>query len=172
VTRALVAGIGNVLRGDDGFGPAVVDALNTGGGLDNARALDVGIGGIALVHELMAGYDALIVVDCVRRGGMPGSLYVLDVDVPDVKTIGAAANATLAMDMHDVGPDNALVVARAAGVLPSRVWLVGCEPDESDDQILELSAPVRAALPRAVEAVRAILRNTTRHRVEGGHGGY
>ena len=69
MTRVLVAGIGNVLRGDDGFGPAVIEALRNGNGTNRLRLADVGIGGLALVRELLDGYDALIAIDCMRRGG-------------------------------------------------------------------------------------------------------
>ena len=168
--RVLIAGIGNVLRGDDGFGPAVIDALNAEEDFE-ARAIDVGIGGIALVHELMNGYDALVVVDCMRRGGAPGSVYVVAAEVPAAHTIAATGDVALAMDMHDVGPDRALVVARAAGVLPPRVWIVGCEPGDDEELVLELSGPVRAALPRAVEAVRRLVHDSARDRTESVHGG-
>jgi hydrogenase maturation protease len=156
MTRVLVAGIGNVLRHDDGFGPAVIEAVRTGEGFEGARAVDVGLGGITLVHELMAGYDALIVVDSVRRGGSPGALYVLEADVPQVDAIPADERAALAADMHQIGPDRGLVVARAAGVLPARVWLVGCEPAEVDAR-MGLSEPVAAAIGEAVEVVRELV---------------
>jgi hydrogenase maturation protease len=158
MTRVLIAGIGNVLRRDDGFGPAVIEALQSSDGFDNARAVNVGIGGIALVHELMAGYDALVVVDSMRRGGAPGALYVLQAHVPQVAAIPDAQRAALAADMHDIGPERGLIVARAAGVLPEQVWLVGCEPADVDELTLDLSQPVRAALPRAVESIRALVR--------------
>ena len=68
--RILVAGIGNVLRGDDGFGPAVVQALLARGALPaGVHAVELGIGGVGLVHELMDGYDAVVIVDAVDRGG-------------------------------------------------------------------------------------------------------
>jgi hydrogenase maturation protease len=109
----------------------------------------------------MAGYDALIVVDSVRRGGSPGALYVLEADVPQVDAIPADERAALAADMHQIGPDRGLVVARAAGVLPPRVWLVGCEPAEVDELSVDLSDPVRAAVPRALESIRVLIRSAT-----------
>jgi hydrogenase maturation protease len=172
VARVLIAGIGNALRGDDGFGPAVIRALQDTAGLDDARATDVGIGGVALVHELMDGYDAVIAVDCMRRGGTAGSVYVVEATVPDVEAIAENDRVAIATDMHDVGPDRALLIARAAGVLPPRVWLVGCEPADVDELRFELSPPVRAALPRAVEAIRALLREAAGDRVREPDGGY
>src|SRR5919198_693630 len=88
VTRVLIAGVGNLLRGDDGFGPAVVERL---GALPaGVHAIETGIGGMALLQELMGGWDGLVVVDAVDRGAAPGSVFVLEptvgpaVHVPDV----------------------------------------------------------------------------------------
>jgi hydrogenase maturation protease len=160
MSRVLIAGIGNILRGDDGFGPAVIEALRKLDDVGSARIADVGIGGIALVQELFDGYDALIAVDCMRRGGAPGSLYVLEARVPPIDAIDEEDRVALAADMHDIGPDRALVVARAAGVLPDRVWLVGCEPSNVDEMLMNLSAPVQAALQPAIDAVRALVGQT------------
>ena len=61
----LVACVGNVLRGDDGFGPAVAARLD--GKLPaGARLIETGIGGIALVQELLAGYEGLVIVDAAH----------------------------------------------------------------------------------------------------------
>lgn len=152
--RTLVAGIGNLLRGDDGFGPAVVRALiETKTIPETMRAVEMGIGGIALVHELMNGYDSLVIVDAVDRGGAPGTLYVLDVTVPEVGDLSPAERHELTGDMHQAVPERALVVARAAGVLPPRIRIIGCQPLETDEFSTDLSAPVAAAVPLAIAAI-------------------
>ena len=154
--RTLVAGIGNLLRGDDGFGPAVVHALLASPDVPQTiRAVEMGIGGIALVHELMDGYDALVIVDAVDRGGAPGTLYVLDVDVPEVGDLSPAERHELTGDMHQAVPDRALIIARAAGVLPPHVRIIGCQPLETEEFSTELSDVVAAAVPRALEAILA-----------------
>ena len=77
--RALVVGMGNVLRGDDGFGVEVTRRLQELPDVARrAKVIEVGIGGIHLVQELMDGYDLLVIADAVNRGGQPGKLYVLD----------------------------------------------------------------------------------------------
>jgi hydrogenase maturation protease len=119
-SRILVAGVGNVLRGDDGFGPAVIRALESGAPLpEGVRAVEIGIGGFSLVQELLDGYDALVVVDAVDRDGPPGSLYVLEPAVPDVESIPPPARRDLAADMHGAVPARALLIARATGGLPA-----------------------------------------------------
>ena len=153
--RVLVAGIGNVLRADDGFGPAVVQALEREGALPaGARTVELGIGGIGLVHELLGGYDALIVVDAVDRGGPPGALYVLEPELPEPPSPPGRAVVT---DMHEAVPARALVIARALGALPSFVRIVGCQPAETEELSLELSPVARRALPGAIAAVRALV---------------
>lgn len=153
--RVLIAGIGNVLRADDGFGPAVVQALEREGAVPGgARAVDLGIGGVGLVHELLGGYDALIVVDAVDRGGPPGALYVLEPELPEPS---APTGSVVLTDMHQAVPARTLVIARAVGALPNVVRIVGCQPAETEELSLELSPVVREAVPRAVAAVRALV---------------
>jgi hydrogenase maturation protease len=152
--RILIAGIGNVLRMDDGFGMAVAEALESRPELPTGvRVVEIGIGGIGLVHELMDGYDALILLDAVDRGGEPGSLYVLDPDVSAPAAMGADERRIVASDLHQLVPARSLAAAAALGVLPPVVRIVGCQPGETDVLSTEFTAPVRAALPRAVEMV-------------------
>lgn len=154
----VVAGVGNVLRGDDGFGPAVVRALEAGGPLpDGVRTVEVGIGGIGLVHELMEGYDVLVVVDAVDRGGAPGSLYLLEPEVPRLEAIPETERPLLATDLHELVPGRILLTARALGILPRVVRIVGCQPAETEELSLELSPIVASAVPEAVSIVRAFL---------------
>src|SRR5262245_9387664 len=67
--RVLIAGVGNVLRGDDGFGIEVLRRLELQlRGADGVRFYESGIAGIGLVQQLFDGYDAVIVLDAVNRG--------------------------------------------------------------------------------------------------------
>jgi hydrogenase maturation protease len=166
--RILVAGVGNMLRGDDGFGPAVVRALEAAGGLPpSVRLVELGIGGIGLVHELMDGYDTLILVDAVDRGGAPGSLYMLEPEVLDAAALPVAERCELSADMHQAVPERALVMARAAGVLPPLVRIIGCQPAETEDFSTALSPPIQAAVPAAVEMVLALTGGHKTHDVWG-----
>jgi hydrogenase maturation protease len=154
--RTLIAGFGNVLRGDDGFGVDVVRRLHDGalpvGAAGEVELLDVGTGGIRLAQELCGGYDRLIVVDAVQRGGAPGTVYVLAVDAVD-----DAADERI--DAHAAVPSRALALARALGVLPSDVVMIGCEPDPDtlDELALELSPRARAGAVQAVAAIARLL---------------
>ena len=76
--RVLVAGIGNVFLGDDGFGVAVAQRMLERGAPAGVRVLDAGIRGFDLACALLEGWDAAILIDAVQRGGPPGTLYVLE----------------------------------------------------------------------------------------------
>lgn len=79
--RILVAGIGNIFLGDDGFGSEVLrhvgDRLAES---ESVRVTDYGIGGLHLAYDLLDGWDALVLVDAVPDRGCPGSVHVFEAD--------------------------------------------------------------------------------------------
>src|SRR5689334_13109199 len=115
--RILVAGIGNELFGDDGFGVAVLRALS---GKQPALAapgaeltlLEAGTRGFDLVTALSDGYDAAILIDAAPRGRAPGTLYVLE---PALATAQATSGLDVPLDPHGLDPVRAMALARAAG---------------------------------------------------------
>lgn len=145
--KTLVAGFGNVLRGDDGFGVAVLGRLH-GDANAQVELLEVGTGGIRMAQELLGGYDRLIIIDAMTRGGAPGDLYVEEVlgveSVPEV-------------DLHAAVPARALSMAKALKVLPKSIFIVGCEPRETEELTMNLSSPVADAVDRAASEVRKLL---------------
>jgi hydrogenase maturation protease len=151
-SHVLVAGIGNILRGDDGFGIWVVQRLAGRSDLPpNVTVVEVGISGISLVHELLDGYDVLLIVDAVDRGGPPGTIYLLEPEVPDLAQWPFEQRQDFLADMHMTTPSRALILARALGVLPPAVYLLGCQPTTCDDLVIGLSEPVERAVAPAVE---------------------
>lgn len=157
--RVLVAGFGNVLLGDDGFGIAAVRALAGAPGLPaGVECFEAGIGGMHLVQQLMNGYEALMVLDAVERGSVPGTLHLLEPLVPDPDAASPGERETMLGDMHMATPARALVLARALHVLPPRVYLLGCQPATVEPS-LDLSPAVADAVPRAVERLLPELRH-------------
>ena len=151
-TRTLVAGIGNVFLGDDGFGVEVVRRLASRVARDDVAVVDFGIRGIDLTYALLE-HDRVIFVDATRRGRAPGTLYVIE---PTVAPAGGAST----VEAHGLVPERALATAFAMGGRPSYVRLVGCEPaqfPEGDEVLVELSAPVAAAVDGAVTLVEELL---------------
>ena len=156
--RVLVVGVGNLLRRDDGFGIEVAQRLET---LDDlppgVSVTETGIAGVGLVQDLMDGYDALVIVDAVSRGGAPGTLYLLEPGVPDIRGWTDEERRAFLADLHQVEPSKALGLAAALGVLPPIVRVVGCEPAECDEAEIGLTPAVARAADLAVERVRRLL---------------
>lgn len=154
--RTLVVGMGNLLRGDDGFGVRVVEALEEAGVPRGVTTAEVGTGGIHLVQELMSGYDALILVDAVERDAEPGTVFVLRPEVPEASDLTDQERRSVLADTHYAVPAKAMLVANALGVLPDRTFIVGCQPG-GDDLSLELSGAVAAAVDDACARVRELI---------------
>ena len=148
-TRVLVAGIGNLFLSDDGFGPEVVRRLAQQEDLpDHVRVVDYGIRGMHLAYDLLDGYDALVLVDALPGPGAPGDITVLEVGADD---LGPGA-----FDPHGMAPVAVLAsVQQLGGTLPP-TYVVGCQPADVGDGI-GLSDAVAAAVPGALETVRALL---------------
>jgi hydrogenase maturation protease len=144
VKKTLVAGMGNLLRGDDGFGVRVIERLSTLGMPAGVELYEAGGAGIALAQKLMDGYEACILVDATLRQGSPGTLYRLEPRV---------TQAPVEIGMHNLDPFKALVLAQALGCCPPHVVVIGCEPQNTEELCEELSAPVSAAVDRAVEMI-------------------
>jgi hydrogenase maturation protease len=154
MTRVLVAGIGNIFFGDDGFGPAVAAAIHASGQRlpDGVAVADYGIRGMHLTFDLLAGVDALVVVDAVPSNGAggatPGSITVLRVEPDD---LGAAE-----FDAHGMQPVSLLAsLAAMGGALPP-TYVVGCVPADTSEGI-GLSEPVAAAVEPAATVVTELV---------------
>jgi hydrogenase maturation protease len=163
-TRVLVAGVGNVFLGDDGFGVELAGRLAERALPAGVEVIDYGIRGIDLAYALLEDYDAAVLLDATPRGGTPGSLYLIE---PDLE------GAEVAIDAHGMDPVKVLALARTMGELPRRVLVVGCEPltrMQPDDPELraELSAPVRAALQEGVRMTEAVLDELTQNAERSG----
>ena len=153
----LVACMGNVLRGDDGFGVAVAEALDDREVPPGVTVTEVGISGVSMAQDLMDGYDAMVLVDAMERGADPGTVHVERAEVPDLDDYSRREIGSFAADMHQTDPSKVLVLGEALSVLPEPTVLVGCEPRDTDDLADSLSEPVRAAVPRAVDHVETVL---------------
>jgi hydrogenase maturation protease len=151
--RVLVAGIGNIFLGDDGFGVEVVQRLRQRGGRDDVRIEDFGIRGVHLAYELLDGYDAVVLVDAMPMGEPAGTVAVVE---PDRSAAGHADAGAPVIEAHSMDPVVVLdMVARLGGEV-DRVLVVGCEPASLDEGI-GLSVPVADAVDRAVVAIDGLL---------------
>jgi hydrogenase maturation protease len=175
--RVLVAGIGNVFLGDDGWGVALADRLAARALPRGVEVVDFGIRGMDLAYAMQDGYDAVVFLDATPRGGPPGTLYVIEPDIDDIE---------MTIDAHGMDPVKVLALARTLGAesLP-RTLIVGCEPQtrmraEDEHILVELAGPVRGSLDEAVALVENLLADLAtpeaHHDTRGGHhdtrGGY
>ncbi len=153
--RILIAGIGNIFLGDDGFGVAVAQRLAKRPLPEGVRVGDFGIRGLDLVYALLEEWEAVILVDIAVRGEPPGTLYLIE---PEIEPDGPVS-----LEAHGMDPVKVLALARTMGAPPTRTFLVACEPDcvmsgePDEDVMVELSAPVRAAVDGAVQMVESLV---------------
>jgi hydrogenase maturation protease len=161
--RVLVAGIGNVFLGDDGFGVALADRLARRALPAGVEVVDYGIRGMDLAYAMLdGGFDRVVLLDAAPRGGSPGTLYVIEPEVD---------SDAVAVDTHGMDPVKVLAMVRALGGSPPRALVVGCEPlrhpnPEDEEIVAELSEPVRAALDEGVTLVESLLEELTNEGTE------
>jgi hydrogenase maturation protease len=155
--KVLVAGVGNLLRGDDGFGVVVVRRLLEQGAPAGVRVLDIGIGGIHLVQELLDPVDALIVVDAMDLGRAPGTVLVVRPTVRDVASLPLRQRGDELADMHYATPERAFMLARGLGILPAATWVVGCQPADVERLGEGLSPQVACRVDVAAAEVRRLV---------------
>ena len=160
--RILIAGVGNILRGDDGFGIEVLRLLQTRPGPPGVTFFESGIAGISLVQQLMDGYDALVIIDALDREAEPGQIFVLE---PDQQSLSAQGTLGESTDLHQADPEAVLRMAHALRILPPRVWIVGCQAVGCDDLGAPLSDPVARAVPATVQRVQRLIDGLTRKEV-------
>jgi hydrogenase maturation protease len=155
--RTLVAGIGNIFLGDDGFGVEVASRLSAADLPEGVRVADYGISGMHLAYDLAEGYETMILVDATARGGEPGTVYVLEVDTGPRP--GAGPPGSMMLDAHGMQPDVVLGMLDVLGADIGRVVVVGCEPASTQEGI-GLSTPVAAAVDQAVDIVLDLVRDS------------
>jgi hydrogenase maturation protease len=153
--RILVAGIGNIFFGDDGFGVEVARRLAERAMPEGVEVADFGIRGMDLAFALMDEYDSVILVDAAARGYAPGTLSIIehDWDAPGAATIEA----------HAMDPVKVLRFAREMGAKPKPTYIVACEPEfiggggeGYEDVFVVLSEAVKGALDEAVRMVESL----------------
>jgi hydrogenase maturation protease len=153
--RILVAGIGNIFLGDDGFGVEVVRRLMLRNLPAEARVVDFGVRGLDLAYAFQEGYETTILIDAFPHGKTPGTVSVVK---PDTNAIDASPGNFV--EPHSMNPMNVLRMAKAMNGALNRVLLVGCEPATlgGDEGCMGLSWPVESALDRAVSTTEALIK--------------
>jgi hydrogenase maturation protease len=159
MSRVLVAGIGNIFHGDDGFGVAVAQLLTQRSLPSGVRVVDFGIRGLDLVYALLDGYSAAILIDTVERGDPPGTLSVIEPEKPHSDNLESGQE--LLLSPHEMDPEKVLRLASLLGSGCRRMLLLGCEPLSLGDEEFGaegLSAPVAAAVGVAADEAERLAR--------------
>lgn len=160
--RSLIAGLGNIFEGDDGFGVAAIAALADRDWPEGVEIRDFGIRGVHLAYQLLDGYDLVVIIDAVSRGGPPGTIYVID----HANDADPSADDAPMLDAHDLAPDAVLALVPRLGGTLGRVIVVGCEP-ASVAPGMGLSAEVAGSVDTAAQIVCDIVTKACAVRIGG-----
>jgi hydrogenase maturation protease len=146
--KILIACVGNIFLGDDGFGVEVARALSKRQLPETLSVKDFGIRGFDLAYSLLDPWDGVIIVDALPRGEAPGTLYVIEPD--------RSAAADTAINPHGMDPVRVLNLAASMGTISARILVVGCEPHDFGDELegrMGLSSPVQGAVEEACNMI-------------------
>ena len=142
--RILIADIGNIFLGDDGFGVAVAAKLAERPLPDGVVVADIGVRALHLAFDLLDRPALLLVVDAVDRGEPPGTLSLIE---PRVDGAGAGIP-----DAHSMNLATVVDALRGLGGEVPPVLLVGCQPAFIGEE-MGLSPTVASAVPAAVALI-------------------
>jgi hydrogenase maturation protease len=142
--RILVAGIGNIFLGDDGFGVEVATRLASRPMPAGVEVADFGIRGVHLAYELLDGVQSLVLIDAMPLGDEPGTLAVLEPDVD------AFEDDVASLDAHRMSPAVVLATLTRLGGRLTSIRVVGCQPARVEEG-MGLSPSVAAAVEPAVD---------------------
>jgi len=146
--KVIIIGIGNLILRDEGVGVHAVRELE---GRELPSGVEVIDGGTATMDLLSVMRDAkrIIVIDALKGGGGPGTIYRLSPD-------DLMAETEHPLSLHQVGLLEVLGMARQLGGDPE-VVIIGVEPKEISWG-MELTSEVQAKLPHVIDAVFEELR--------------
>jgi len=152
----LIAGIGNIFLGDDGFGVEVVRRLAARRLPAGVRVADFGIRGFDLAYALQDGYKTTILVDAFPHGQKPGTISIIE---PDLNDASSDATTRAGIETHGMNPMNVLRMAASMGAPLKGILLLGCEPATfgPDEGQMGLSEPVERAVDEAVNLLDSVI---------------
>jgi hydrogenase maturation protease len=157
IGEILVACVGNIFMGDDGFGVEVARSLDSRTLSPGVVIKDYGIRGFDLAYDLLEPWDAVILVDALSRDDAPGSLYLVE---PDLSSMGDPGAPGMEMNPHGMDPVRVLNLALTMGTILASVFLVGCQPNDFGDEFegrMGLSPLVQTAVEEASNMVEDLV---------------
>jgi hydrogenase maturation protease len=154
--KLLIAGIGNIFLGDDGFGVEVAARLARQQLPAGVRVADFGIRGLDLAYALLEGYETTVLIDAFPGEGQPGSVFLVQ---PDLRDASLSNGSQSFLDAHAMNPLTVLRMAKSMGAELKRILLVGCVPETlgPEQGQMGLSTTVAEAVSEAVKLVDSLV---------------
>jgi coenzyme F420 hydrogenase subunit delta len=144
----VVAGCGNPLFGDDGFGPAVVEELQRLNLPEHIKVVDAGLGGPHFIFTLLdpGSTKKLVIVDIADFGGAPGDLKKFRVEDLPPGSYRDAHSWDLTEPLHRLKDEVEITV-------------IGCQPKRvtAPEFELGLTEEILQAIPGAVREVLSVI---------------
>lgn len=148
--KILVAGVGNLLKHDDGLGMHVIEKLKKMKLPDNVEIMDLGTSGMDILHQ-SENFDRIVFVDAIKVGKSPGTVYRIkprDVEVGD-----NGIRDMIYMSMHEIDLEKVIALGRKLDQMPDDIVIIGCEPKETNLMKIGLTKEVEAAIPNIIQLV-------------------
>lgn len=141
--RFAVVGVGNLLLKDEGIGVHIAHALQQIDIPYNVKIID---GGTSLdLPDCLENVDKLIIIDAVKTGGQPGTIYRFHPYDMDIESEGI-------ISLHELGLAQSLRMMRLIGNEPKETVIIGIEPKEINWGT-ELSAELQQKIPEIINIV-------------------
>ena len=148
--KILVAGVGNLLKCDDGLGPHVVERLKGVQLPGNIDLLDLGTSGMDILHYC-ANYEKVIFVDAIRLGKPPGTVY--RIKPREVQVTDDELRNVIYMSMHEIDLERVISLGKRLGKMPEDLVIIGCEPKEISVVKMGLTEEVSSIIPNIIRLV-------------------
>ncbi|MCX6658883.1 MAG: hydrogenase maturation protease [Candidatus Bathyarchaeota archaeon] len=149
--RVLVAGVGSLLRSDDGLGPHVIMKLSEVNLPSQVDIMDLGTSGMDILHY-SRNYDKVIFVDAIKLGMSPGSVYRI---IPsEVKVEDGDLRDMIYVSMHEINLEKVIAIGRKLGDMPKEIVIIGCEPEDTTTMKIGLAEKVNLSIPKIIELIK------------------
>lgn len=132
--------------GDEGFGPHTIQLLQQKNLPDHVEALDGGTAATKMFSLLGGDVDKLVIIDTIQAGGKPGTVYRKHLG--NISTL----KPRWGVSQHQLGVEEAILIAKLEEKLPKDVVLIGVEP-KTVSLGIGLSEEVVKAIPKVLEFV-------------------
>ena len=147
--KIAVLGVGNILMGDEGLGVRAVEKLHGHKLPKNVSLYDAG----TWLHSVLGtleGFDKIVIVDAVKAGGKPGSIYRFTLEELEA---GRKDEISFMLSLHEMDVPKAIALEKLVTKLPEEIIFLGMEPVEIKAG-LELSKTVGKNIGKLVSALK------------------